>query len=62
MNAPRFEVLVVIEVRCGVACVTCKPQGVRLLIRDYDVQEETGKQDSHGCWYSEQEYEPKTEV
>ena len=46
---------VIITVNDGVAGVRQLPAGVRVIIRDYDVQEETGLQDEDGD-YGEDTY------
>lgn len=47
---------VIIKVEDGVAEVVEVPEGVRVIIRDYDVQEETGHQDEEGNFYEEGVY------
>ncbi|KKN74902.1 hypothetical protein LCGC14_0386510 [marine sediment metagenome] len=47
---------VIIEVRDGMAEVLQLPQGVSVIIRDFDVQEETSHQDDEGNYYKESIY------
>jgi hypothetical protein len=49
--------VIIIEIRKGCAEVVKQDKGTRVIIRDFDCQEETEYQDSDGDYYTRQEFE-----